>query len=80
MHGDEGEMGVLALQMISPLVITIPLYRYLAGIGMLDSYLSTTLVYIATLTPLATWMLKSFFDGIPPDLDEAASSTLAGRQ
>jgi multiple sugar transport system permease protein len=65
-------VGVLALQMISPLVITIPLYRYLAGIGMLDSYLSTTLVYVATLTPLATWMLKSFFDGIPTELDEAA--------
>jgi multiple sugar transport system permease protein len=58
--------------MISPLVITIPLYRYLATIDMLDSYLSTTLVYVATLTPLATWMLKSFFDGIPPALDEAA--------
>lgn len=65
-------VGVLALQMISPLVITIPLYRYLASINMLDSHLSTTLVYVATLTPLATWMLKSFFDGIPNELDEAA--------
>ena len=30
------------------------------------------MVYIAILVPLATWMLKGFFDGIPPALDEAA--------
>jgi multiple sugar transport system permease protein len=38
----------------------------------LDSHLSTAMVYIAILVPLATWMLKGFFDGIPPALDEAA--------
>jgi multiple sugar transport system permease protein len=65
-------LGVLALQMISPLVIVIPLYRYFARLNVLDSHLSTAMVYIAILVPLATWMLKGFFDGIPPALDEAA--------
>jgi multiple sugar transport system permease protein len=65
-------LGVLALQMISPLVVIIPLYRYFARLNMLDSHLSTAMVYIAILVPLATWMLKGFFDGIPPALDEAA--------
>ncbi len=65
-------IGVLALQMISPLVITIPLYRYFARLNLLDSHFSTSMVYIAILVPLATWMLKGFFDGIPPDLDDAA--------
>jgi multiple sugar transport system permease protein len=65
-------IGVLALQMIAPLVIAIPLYRYFARLNVLDSHLSTAMVYIAILVPLATWMLKGFFDGIPPDLDEAA--------
>jgi multiple sugar transport system permease protein len=65
-------IGVLALQMISPLVIIIPLYRYFARLNILDSHLSTAMVYIAILVPLATWMLKGFFDGIPPALDEAA--------
>jgi multiple sugar transport system permease protein len=65
-------IGVLALQMISPLVIAIPLYRYFARLNVLDSHLSTAMVYIAILVPLATWMLKGFFDGIPPALDEAA--------
>jgi multiple sugar transport system permease protein len=65
-------IGVLALQMISPLVVIIPLYRYFARLNLLDSHLSTSMVYIAILVPIATWMLKGFFDGIPPALDEAA--------
>src|SRR3712207_8762162 len=40
-------IGVLALQMISPLVIAIPLYRYFARLNLLDSHLSTAMVYIA---------------------------------
>ena len=65
-------LGVLGLQMISPLVIVIPLYRYFAKLHLLDSLVSTSMVYIAILVPLATWMLKGFFDGVPPALDEAA--------
>jgi multiple sugar transport system permease protein len=65
-------LGVLALQMISPLVIVIPLYRYFARLNVLDSHFSTAMVYIAILVSLATWMLKGFFDGIPPALDDAA--------
>jgi multiple sugar transport system permease protein len=65
-------ISLLALQMISELVIAIPLYRYFARLNVLDSHFSTAMVYIAILVPLATWMLKGFFDGIPPALDEAA--------
>jgi multiple sugar transport system permease protein len=65
-------ISLLALQMIAELVIAIPLYRYFARLNVLDSHLSTAMVYIAILVPLATWMLKGFFDGIPPALDEAA--------
>ena len=72
-------VGVLALQMISPLVVAFPLYRYFASLGLLDSIPATGLVYIAILMPLATWMLKGFFDGIPRDLDEAAMIDGASR-
>jgi multiple sugar transport system permease protein len=65
-------VGVLALQMISPLIIAFPLYRYFASIGILDSVPVTGLVYVAILMPLATWMIKGFFDGIPVELDDAA--------
>ena len=72
-------IAVLALQMISPLVVAVPLYRYFARIDLLDSHFSTTMVYIAILMPLATWMLKGFFDEIPTELDEAAMVDGANR-
>ena len=65
-------VGVLSLQMISPLVLAFPLYRYFASLGLLNSLPATGLVYIAVLMPLSTWMLKGFFDGIPEELDDAA--------
>jgi multiple sugar transport system permease protein len=72
-------IGVLALQMISPLILAFPLYRYFASLGLLDSLPATGFVYIAILMPLATWMLKGFFDGIPQDLDDAAMIDGASR-
>ena len=72
-------IGVLALQMISPLVLAFPLYRYFSSLGVLDSIPVTGLVYIAILMPLATWMLKGFFDGIPTELDDAARIDGASR-
>lgn len=65
-------IGVLAFQMISPLVIMVPLYRYMDGIGLTDSHLGAALLYIAIAAPLFTWMLKGFIDGIPKSLEEAA--------
>jgi multiple sugar transport system permease protein len=72
-------IGVLALQMISPLVVAFPLYRYFASLGLLDSMAAVGVVYVAILMPLATWMLKGFFDGIPKDLDDAARLDGASR-
>jgi multiple sugar transport system permease protein len=72
-------IAILALQMISPLVLAFPLYRYFASLGILDSIPVTGLVYVALLMPLATWMLKGFFDGIPTELDDAARIDGASR-
>jgi multiple sugar transport system permease protein len=65
-------MVLLAFQMISPLVIMVPLYRYMAKIGLTDSHFGATMVYIALAVPMVTWILKGFIDGIPRSLDEAA--------
>ena len=72
-------VGVLTLQMISPLVIMVPLYRYMERLNLLNSHVGAGLVYIAIATPLFTWMLKGFLDGIPPSLEEAAMIDGASR-
>ncbi|BCH56860.1 carbohydrate ABC transporter permease [Agrobacterium vitis] len=65
-------MALLSVQMISPLVIMVPLYRYMATMGLLDSHFGTTMVYVALAVPVSTWILKGSIDGIPRTLDEAA--------
>ena len=65
-------IGLLAFQMISPLVIMVPLYRYMDDIGLTNSQVGAALVYIAIAAPLFTWMLKGFLDGIPQSLEDAA--------
>ena len=65
-------IGLLAFQMISPLVIMVPLYRYMDGIGLTDSHAGAIMIYIAIAAPLFTWMLKGFLDGIPRSLEDAA--------
>lgn len=65
-------IGLLAFQMISPLVIMVPLYRYMDEIGLTESHLGAAMIYIAISAPLFTWMLKGFLDGIPQSLEDAA--------
>lgn len=65
-------MAVLVFQMISPVVIAIPLYRLFASIGLLNNYFTVVLVYVAIVLPFTTWFLKGYFDTIPYEMDEAA--------
>jgi len=63
---------ILAFQMLSPMVIAIPLYRYFNQLNLINSHWGVILVYVAWQAPFATWVLKGFIDSIPIELDEAA--------
>ncbi|MCA1738061.1 MAG: carbohydrate ABC transporter permease, partial [Actinobacteria bacterium] len=63
---------VLAFQMISPVIIAIPLYRAFEKLNLLNNYASLVIVYVAVVLPFTTWFLKGYFDTIPRQLDEAA--------
>jgi multiple sugar transport system permease protein len=69
---DNMMFGVLIFQMMSPLIVAIPLYNYLAKLGLLNNIWIIILVYIALRVPFTTWYLKGYFDTIPKELDEAA--------
>jgi multiple sugar transport system permease protein len=71
-HRNITMIGLLAFQMISPLVIMVPLYRYMDRVGLTDSHFGAIVLYIAVASPLFTWMLKGFLDGIPQSLEDAA--------
>ena len=66
-------VGILMVQMISPLVVIIPLYRYLDRLGLLENHASVIAVYMAIGVPLSVWLIKVGFDTIPKALEEAAA-------
>jgi len=50
----------------------IGLYIFLVRIKLVDSLVVLGLIYGASNVPFVTWYLKSYFDNIPRDFDEAA--------
>lgn len=62
----------LAAQMVSPLILLVPIYGLVAKLGLLDSHSGLVLVYAAIQIPFTVVVLKSFFDGLPASLFEAA--------
>lgn len=63
---------LLAAQLISPVVLAVPLYQVFVAVGLVNNYVSLVLVYVAVTAPFMTWFLKSYLDTVPVDLDEAA--------
>lgn len=70
---------ILLFQMISPIIIAIPIYKYYASLNWINNYGALSAVYIATQIPFTTWLLKGYFDGIPIELEEAAKIDGASR-
>ena len=64
--------GIL-FQSLLPLVnFLIPLYIVMEDFSLLDTYPSLIIGYLTFSLPLNIWILKSFFDGIPPDMEMSA--------
>jgi len=65
-------IGLLVFQMISPLVIAIPLYRYFLSLNLIDTHFGVIIVYIALQGAFSCWIIRGFLNTVPIELDEAA--------
>ncbi|HXG56097.1 MAG TPA: carbohydrate ABC transporter permease [Vicinamibacterales bacterium] len=71
--------GLLAMQMLSPVVLLVPIYGLIQGMGLVDTHTGLILVYGSLQVPFTIWLMKSFFDSLPPALFDAARVDGAGR-
>jgi multiple sugar transport system permease protein len=72
-HGvGRSSLALLAVKMLPPLVVTVPLFPIFSGIGLDDSRTGLILIYSAFEVGLSVLLLKTFIDGIPIELEEAA--------
>ena len=66
-------LGVMLVTQMFPLVMIVaPIFRLLAPLGLTNSLSGLVLVYTAFNVPFASFLMQSFFDGIPKELEEAA--------
>lgn len=63
---------LLATRMIPGTVLLVPLYMIFRDWGLLDTKMALIIAYTTFEIPFATWMLKGYFDSIPPELEQAA--------
>lgn len=64
--------GFLAVNMFTGAVLLIPLYRVLRTLSMLNTYWAMIIPGAAFLIPTGIWLLRSYLEKIPRELEEAA--------
>lgn len=70
---------VLATQMLPPVGLIIPYYLVLQRTGGLDTYSGLVAIYLTFSLPFAIWLMVSYFEDIPYEMEEAALLDRAGR-
>jgi multiple sugar transport system permease protein len=65
--------GILLVTQMFPLVMIVaPIFRLLSPLGLTNSLTGLVIVYTAFNVPFASFLMQSFFDAVPRDLEEAA--------
>jgi multiple sugar transport system permease protein len=66
-------IGLMLVTQMFPLVMLVaPIFKILSPLHLTNSLVGLVIVYTAFNVPFATFLMQSFFDGIPKDLEEAA--------
>jgi multiple sugar transport system permease protein len=63
---------ILASQMFPLVVLLVGIYVLFRQLGLLDTYLGLILAFTSFSLPFSIWMMRGFFDTVPPELEQAA--------
>ena len=63
---------ILSLRIIPPIVVIVPLFVLLSGVGLKGTIWSLVLLYTYMNLPLSVWLLRGFFADMPVEIEEAA--------
>ena len=63
---------ILTTRMMPPIVVIIPIFLMFRLTGLAGSYWGIILLYTAFNIPFSVWLVKSFFDELNPEIEDAA--------
>lgn len=63
---------ILSGRMFPPAAIAVPFVIIFSRAGLIDTYAGLIAIYVAVTLPFSTWMLNSFVDDLPREIEEAA--------
>lgn len=76
---DLSVVALIAVRLIPPIVVTLPLFPIVNRLGLADTHLVLIVLYATFFVSLGTVLMRTFIDQIPRDLDEAAAIDGASR-
>ncbi|MEV0230741.1 carbohydrate ABC transporter permease [Nonomuraea sp. NPDC050786] len=65
-------MLALVTRMVPPVAIGVPLVNLMSTAGITDTPTALALAHTTISLPLSIWLMASFFEAVPPSLEEAA--------
>ncbi len=65
-------LTLLVTQSFPATMLLLPFFILLARLKLIDSYLGLFVIYSSTALPFCIWQMKSFFDTVPRELEDAA--------
>lgn len=63
---------LLVVRMLPETLLVVPLYMMFTNMKLINNFASLIISNITFIIPFSTWMMKGYFDSIPPTLEEAA--------
>ena len=65
-------MAALVTRMVPPVAVGVPLMSTIAFLGLTDTPTGLAIAHTTISLPLSIWLMASFFESVPSELDEAA--------
>jgi len=63
---------ILSIRLLPAAAIIVPIVMLYSYYNLIDTWLGLTLLYVLSSLPFTVYLMKTYFDGIPRDLEEAA--------
>jgi multiple sugar transport system permease protein len=70
--GQNLPLSMLQLRLFPPLAVMIPVMIMWAYLGLIDTWWGLSLIYGIVTLPFAFWLMMTFFDDVPKEIEEAA--------